>query len=790
MNRQKRKWHRTVGAVLATILLVGTSGSALAADTDNKDIGLQVEVGFDGAYTMSAWIPLQVTVENNGADISGRLAVTKDPRHAGGFLSSYEKVVVLPKGTSKTYTLEVPAMMLNETVAIELLDTEGNLIESKSNVTGTPVREGILLGGLVREKDDLGVFSLINSHLVGGKVTSKSLAASDLPERPELLNSLDLLVINHAPSEQLTPEQIAAVETWVQHGGHLLLSGGADYSGGAGQFAKISPVAVSGTQELTDLSALKAYSGVEANATRLTVSAGTLDPNARALVQAGDVPLLATRQVGAGKVLYVAYDLSAEPLASWQGNKDMWNRLLGDAGFQFHVFGNGKGDDFHYKMQIMNNSSLFENIAPAVTTSAAIFGGYILLVGPLMYFALRRFNKREWGWVLIPSTAAIWALGIYLVGTDQRSGDAITQLTSVVDLKTEQAATVTAGASFVVNKGGDYTVRFAPGMQTLTNNMYSGGNPNNQLVSNLLDEDRPRVSFRDVEFWSARSVLAEGVVKDRGLLKGDLHIDKDGKLSGSILNNSTFDLENAHLLIGDELVKVGDFKQGETAKVEHQMGGKMPSMQGISQKLFDAFAPYNMNGGPDEYPIHRALLSYGAQMNRLGNSAVHLFAFSTAPIDVFELEDLTSNNQSYLSFVHQEMSLTYDDLGTEKPLGLLRPRLTSIEGNVSQSDQGVYLQMGSVVLEYNVKVNASIVPQKVTTNLDQAAYAMLAKEFYNWQTDKWDTVSKQNTPTMSGDETKKYVSESGMLLIRVKGTTENNHHLPYPNIGVEGKVAP
>jgi len=50
--KKRQKWHRTASAILATCLLIGTSGITLAADNDkdidSKDLSIQVEIGFNG----------------------------------------------------------------------------------------------------------------------------------------------------------------------------------------------------------------------------------------------------------------------------------------------------------------------------------------------------------------------------------------------------------------------------------------------------------------------------------------------------------------------------------------------------------------------------------------------------------------------------------------------------------------------------------------------------------------------------------------------------------------------
>ena len=792
MGKRKR-WHHLSGAVLAAGLLLSPLGQA--AHAEGEDVQMQVTVGFESAIRENALTSVQVTVENNkGDDFTGQLVVKYKYANQGQFIASnFVKAVVIPKNSTKKLTMEVPGGLFREAAEVELRDEKGKQVGAVTPIASN-ITDGMLLGGVTLNKDDLNLFTLVTSPVVGGKVTLRKLDGEDLPELSEVYEALDLLVVNHAPQDQIAPEQVEAIKTWVRNGGKLLLSGGAGYNGGGSLFADLSPVQVTGTKEVTDLSGLGKFAGVQPSVGRLTVSAGTLAQGATALVQAGDVPLLAERQVGAGKVFYAAYDVSEEPLASWQGNKELWGKVFALADFhilsqnQNQLYGGPAGID--QRRELVNASQSFSRAVPSFERNVAIFGGYMLLIGPVMFFALRRMKKPTWGWGLIPGTAVLVAVGIYLVGSSAHSGGAIGQFVSVIDLKSKESAEVQGAGSFVVTIGGEYTVKLPKGAQGFAASSYSSMEQGNNSV--IIGDESQRIEYRNVEYWTLRSASIDGTLQDAGQVKSDLRINKDGKLVGTLTNETRFDFTDVFVLIGNEPIKIGELKQGGTQKVEQLLSkttaNNMSPYGAIAEKMY----PYPMNGGPmDDDPQtqqFRALAQYATSPWNLGSASVQLLAFTNAPVDLYEIEDVQMSGSDYTSLVRQDLALSYEESGSALPPGFIRPQVTAQDGQSYLAPDGMRLMFGSVTFDYDLAVNSAFDISEVQTNLDQASFAMFEKHLFNFQTGKWEQVTKDNTPTISGALLQKYVSPEGVLRVRFKSNSAQEQFLPYPNVGVEGKV--
>jgi hypothetical protein len=787
--KKHKTWRRT-GAFLAAAVLATAlwTPGALAAE----DIKISSAVGWDGTFKMDAPTFVQVTVENQGADVNGKLVVASALPNQGGthVAGSFEKEVVVPKGSTKTFRIEVPGALFTQPVKVKLLDAAGTQLDD-SQPTQIAIQSGILLGGITEKKDDLNVFSLVNAPSVGGKVNLRWMKNADLPDRVDLLQGLDVLAINHAPQEKLTDEQVQAIRQWVERGGTLLLSGGLNYNGGAGLFQDLSPVQVSGAGRATDLSDLQRFAGVKPSVTELNISNGTLVPGAHALVKSGAQPLIAQRDVGAGHVYYAAYDLSEEPFASWQGNKDLWANVWRNVDFRGgHSSGQNYGgpNASDEPMSLISASQMFRDLIPGIKSSALLFIGYVVFVGPLMYVVLRRMNRREWGWALIPATALLFTGGILLFDNGPRTSSTRAQTTAVINLKTDQVAEIAAGSSYLVTSGGSYDVEFKPNMFAYPTGVNYGSAVGTEART-VQGDDKPRIQYENVEYWSLRSSYLRGTLYDQGRVQSDLYINQGGRLVGKMINQTKFDLEEVFLLIGNRTYKIEDLKAGGELKVDQAISATSTS---VTQGNDYSMQMFPMGGGPydqgkDQY---RSLVSYATLPWQITDHQVQLFAFTKAPLHLYKIDGQDVENDLTLSLVRQDLPIRYEASGTTLPPGMIRPKIMTQEGQVYMAPDGIRIVIGSVVMQYNLKNSPDFAVQKVTTNLDSAAFAMFDKQLYNFKTGQWVAAAKENTPEISGDLLAQLVSPDGELRVKFSSTSPQDQYLPYPSVGLEGKVSP
>ncbi len=791
MRKGNRRWRSAVAALTAVCLIGGGASVASAAD----QVKMGVSVGFEGSFKAQTWTLVQVTLENNGSDFKGNVEISEknnNNHQMSSYYGSYTKQVVLPKGTTKQVLIEVPADYLNQELDVRLLDESGRVETTISPQATTPIRDALLIGAISAKEADLNFFTKTAGPGIGEKVLVRQLDGTNLPEKSDLLKSLDVLAINHAPKEKLSAEQIEAIKSWVQSGGNLLLSGGAQFAGGAGLFADLSPVTVSGIGEVSDLSDLEKVSGQKPTESVLTVTTGSLKAGANSIAKAGDMPLLAWQQVGAGRVFYAAYDLSVEPLASWSGNDELWVNVLAQREMNGSI---ERGDNGYYQLQqLANIASSFPDLVPSLKGMALTFTGYVLIAGPLLYLILRRKRKSEWAWGLIPLTSLAFAVGIYGLGSLERGTGPITQSLGVINVNSEDSAELNSIASFVMPNGGDYKVdlkidgsRIAP-----FDSKRSYGASANARAQMQQDVGQQALLYQNVEFFSSREAELTATINGLGQIEADLTIDADGKLTGTLVNRSKMDLEQAFLLIGTQPFMIDDLPAGESKNIEvtYQYSAPsigMPMMQNLRNQIFPRqYGPF----GPDlEEERRGALMEAILYPTETGEGQVTLFGFSSTPLDLFVVDGKEPRETTY-NLIKQSFALQPRGGQLNWPLGTVQPRISGTEGKVGINPYEVVLEAGSILLEYDLKRTANVQVTKAQIDLDNRAFALFDKQYYNWQTKVWEQPSAEQQKELSGAALQKYLSPEGKLLLKLGSTSWQPGGLSQlPSMGMEGKVS-
>src|SRR5215472_6563758 len=100
---------------LSLAVVLAPPASAKSAAPATSKLTMHVSAGFNTRYRSGSWVPLYVTLYNNGADFSGMLAASNPPGPIAQAsftivpISSYRIPVTLLHGMQKQFTLYRPA---------------------------------------------------------------------------------------------------------------------------------------------------------------------------------------------------------------------------------------------------------------------------------------------------------------------------------------------------------------------------------------------------------------------------------------------------------------------------------------------------------------------------------------------------------------------------------------------------------------------------------------------------------------------------------------------------------
>ena len=227
----------------ATLIAVGVWLVAAASAAQAGVIVNVFRVGYPSSggpvIRTGAWIPVIVDVSlDKQAGFDGTLRLAQYDNDGDRCYDSVEVHVHADTGGSLRRVLYVPANPVGGRIAVELLDTEGSVVEVIANGELTraarPPSEApprsISAGtfyilsmsedpiGRIERLDDVDA-ALFSRELVVGHI-----APTDLPELWIGLEMVDCIVWDDARPSVLTPAQLSALVEWVHQGGMLLIA--------------------------------------------------------------------------------------------------------------------------------------------------------------------------------------------------------------------------------------------------------------------------------------------------------------------------------------------------------------------------------------------------------------------------------------------------------------------------------------------------------------------------------------------------------------------------------------
>ncbi len=581
--------------ILALVFIV-TPGHARAASVVPS---LQVNAGFGTRYRDENWIPVQVTLKNTGADFNGTLSVAASlppflAQSNAVPTSSYQLPIVLPNGTQKQVTLNMPLYYDVESVVANLLDGSGNVVVSQTTKLNPLLPTEVFVGILSDATSGFGPLNAAPLPVQGGSVALDFLNAGSLPVVPALLKNFDMLVMDNFTTGSLSAAQLAALQTWVRQGGILLLVGGPEADRTLAALpAGLLPGTVNGVTSIAARTALLPPGwptalpgqGAVPGSVSLSLVASQLVPasGAQVVYASGKTPLMAQAQEGQGRVLYLAYDPTLEPVLSWQGASLLWEgillRGLGD-GLLAHASTSSSGAGPQQPVLAARMSTLLQSLLPNTVPSPGwglgiLLIGYILLLGPVRFLLITLFKRRDWSWRIVLSSIVIFSLLSYTLALKQKGSTIVSNSISVAMLGQDGApASITTYVGVFVPNEGNFQVHI-PGnglVQPSPEALYTAttGNASASVASPaavVASQGGNAVNLQGVDIWTMHSLLSQQNRQVRSGLTSQLTV-QNGALVGTVTNTLGYTLSDAFLLLPNNALSLGRIAAGATKHIK------------------------------------------------------------------------------------------------------------------------------------------------------------------------------------------------------------------------------
>ncbi|ETI66931.1 hypothetical protein [Neobacillus vireti] len=762
---------------------------------ESNFIRIAVKEGFDGKIKSGRGFPIQVTVENSGADFSGDILFN----FATSYNSSGAKAISIdvPKGSKKTYSLSIPAYS-------EDYSNNGQIKQSiflykgswKDNHEQDFIGDKMLKPKYIdQDKRTIGFLSEDSDRLKELKVMALAnqiepivLTEDMVPEDEIGLDSLDYILIDEFAISKFKKPQQQAILNWIQNGGKLIAGAAPNAASSYGSLYQVLPMKpdkeVAAETKFFQLTpALLAFQ-------HIPVFVGQVEVGAEITVRSGDLPMVVHKGYGAGEIWQTAFSLGDEPLSSWK-EYGQWfaasPMLSSTSKSQLQNGGQNPFDMLFNEFAEINE--YFSSTQFSVGQISLFLFMYLLLLAPFLYFLLKRLDKREHAWWIIIGAAVLSSVGIFAIGAKDRIAKPQMNQTGIYKAENDQLTGLEA-VTLLSNTSGDYQVGFSKG------SFYGVPGPSNMAVSDgkryaVLENGRKSssVTFPNVEFWATRTYFGHASKQNAGQFDIKLSYENK-KLTGTIVNQFPYDFEELYIWSGSQKINLGSLKRGESLTVnetfqQDYLAG--PYSQGNS------FQVPNSQQEVDKFKKKR--MEYVAIENLYNNSQSEnqpiLYGYTK---DSVIEADIKGKNESIkgLSLIYQTLALDTKFSGsfTIKD-DMLRTHLNIIHGGFFNDSSENRREMDLDDGEYDYvlelpnqlsKMKREFKDLEITWQGTNITCSLLNHSNGTF-------LPLTNSPAVIKEHLDEFISKDGVITIKLIKTGQGDPHVRMPALSIKGEIS-
>lgn len=739
-DTKMKKWSKL--DYLALVCFLSTIFLGYLALPLYADDGLQIKVkaGFAGYARSGKMIPVQVIVENNGPGVTAYLEIST---LSGEKPSLYRKAAVLPSGCKKAIDMYIPVNAEHDYV-VKLVSEPAKKLLAESRLRMFYIEDNLLVGVLGQGVADLDYLEEIRLPGSGRKTNVAYLQEDNLPVNELLLDNISVLVFYDYPFNRLPEQKSRAIREWVKRGGILVRGGD--------RFDSSVLTAVSSNNELTGEKAEELV--IEDNS-------------------------LYHWQLGRGSI----YHLTNDGAIGREGMK-LWQYLLNEADsspFAWTRDMNEAGNTLGTALSTMPASDL-----PAFGWLAVIFLIYIIILGPGTYLVLKKFDRREWGWAVIPLLAVLLFSFTYLYGFKGKGWNAYTSIISLVRLEANNeyarvnsimGAFAPTQRNYAIDLPGNSLVSLLPLDIGKDKSSMTGSNAKEAPLTVVVEQGQDtRVKFDDSTRWSMRCIRSEALLYQPGSISSNLKI-ANGKVSGTIKNLTGYRLNDCAVISRYNYQYIGKLEAGESVTINFspyihgQKGAALQTFKRMEENYPVNWPQQDRSIGLRDQEIKKQLTAMVAQSCDFLDNSLLLVGYSREPLKGTFSANKTEKRYAVTAFT-APLLLKFDNVGKISiPPGIVNARFLAVEGpdclpeewgyNLEQSRLVFQVDLPCLPCDYNFDEVRILVP-----GVDYRMQKALSIKVYNLISGNWDEIGCKPAGSLLNNA-RQYVNENGSLWIKV-----------------------
>ncbi|WP_299740532.1 hypothetical protein [Rossellomorea sp. y25] len=799
-----KRWTKAIFVMtLGFLMFLFMEDTTLA----QAQIRISVEEGIDGKVKEGRGFPLKVTVENTGSDFKGDLLFDYAPSFQTG--GSRALSIDVPANSKRTYTLSIPGFndeirhnSNQETIHLFQGSWEkGKEIKFNGDKRLTPnfIYSNYTAIGLLSENPDR-LKGIKGANMGGNQVETLTLTKENIPEEKSGFQMLDYLIIDQFNISELSQDQQSALKSWVETGGVLIIGGAPHLEDTLGSAADMAPLMFGEESTLSDTSTFNVKKNIEASFNSLAIYKGTVKPESDVLVEQDGIPLVVKSSEGLGEVWQTAFSLGDPVLNAWESYDEWFANVLSKTEPYF-LLGQSNGDQSFLERiyyEVADSNELFPTTNFKISTLVIILIIYLIVLVPLLYFLLRKVDKREQAWWIIPVISVLVSSGIFITGAKDRISKPHLNQMSVLKVEEDKSVHGISAFSALSNSGGDYDFISDKHHLDITparvRNSPGGVNQYKFAVEEMT-KDKRSITFRDVEYWSTRTLLGTSEKEEVGRFIPELVLE-DQTLSGTIQNDFPYDFTDVYIWSGSRMYRLGDMKAGDTLEVDKKLSTNyLSSPIGVTPNISSPL-PNQQNIKQQKKERLENFASQMISADNENNSPV-IFGYTDAEIFHMKIKNKESKSENF-SLLYQH----FPSLGNYKGAITLRNEqldldVLPVKGQVIEhySHNGAdEMGLEDGTYELSIHLPNQIELSKVTLhslNMTLHTGGVLQFSLVDPQTDERLVISESSTNSIEVKEKlNKYINDKGEIVFEFEKRSQGDPFVRLPDIVLKGEVRP
>lgn len=800
---------KVMSIVVFSLLIVLSFSCNVFAD---EGISIEVKAGYNGTYKIGGYAPVNIQIINNERDIDGEIQL--GIRNDNGNTTLFSKEINLPMNSTKNVTINMPLTNVSSKIYVKLIEDKRVYYEDFKTINAGIYQDSILIGILSDEQDnvsyagDIGNINFQNKNNAQSKAVQ--LDENIFPEKNNVMESFDILVINDFDTSKLNEKQYSVLKTWVNNGGTLIIGTGLAYNKTLGIFKDNYLVGEIGEVKRVNTSALHKFIDVDKNAKEMEIDLLDLElEKGIQVLEYNESSIIQKIDKGKGIVAVLAFDLGLNPVANWDSRHSFMERLISEVSSKnFSMQPEEKHDKFRGIQNKLTN--IPELPMPTATKTIIIFMIYILLVSPVSYIILKKRDKRELMWGIVPLLSMIFIVIMFVSGISTRVTTSVINSVNYIKVDKEGNKSIDSFGSILTPTKTDIRIYTEENMELtpMLDNNYdhysSSGNNTNLKVSDVNVTSKIMLGNTDYIEYYSNTVFSNNSIRINNIPPEGNAVCSlnyaDGMYIGKVTNEFDFDLIDSYVLFNNSYIKIGDIKTGETKEIKASSNTYSGDIYDFTEKTYNKrinspTAAFMSSNEMKAIKLGRQkadlLNTYFQDMNAIDSPK--LISWASTDVNKGILINGKSIRKFEKSIIITEANVTFINGGiAEYPYGFISPKIDTSGNNNGGYDEYSKRFYGTGNFEisfpidrYDINPNEINIKYNITITAPGGDKAV-EQFIYNYKIDEWEEGDFRNYKILQEDFDK-YLDSNNILKFKLN-ILKDDISGEIPKISVKGSA--